>query len=170
MNSIEETLVRNMIRQIFVVANEGGVDLSDQTRALLAGITPLQIEQVVDLCRVNIRLDLDSMFQNIRRVRNHALMLELVKAGASNRLLRELFGVSSRELSRLRAETGANTPSRRALTEHEEPLVLERLERSPINQDSSFGRAIWSLGVATELGLPIMAVYRGVAERNGGRT
>ena len=162
MNSIEETLVRNMIRHIFVIAHDGEIELSDQTRQLLSGMTPLEIERVVDLCRVNIRVDFDSVIQNIRRVRNHTLMLELVKAGASNQLLRDLFGVNHKELSRHRAETGANPPSRRHLTEDEETLVLQRHERSPIpeNHGPPFTRAAWALDASRELDLPYMAVYR----------
>ena len=163
MNSIEEKLVRNMIRHIFVVAHEGEIDLSDHTRQLLSGMTPLEIERIVELCRFNIRLDFDAMVQNIRRIRSHGLMAELVKAGASNQLLAELFGVGGRELSRLRSDAGAARPSRRSLNDQEEILVLERHGRLPAPRDSSWTLAIWTLDAARELELPYMAVYRCLA-------
>ena len=172
MNSIEEKLIRNMIRHIFVVADDVGIELSDHTRQLLSGMTPLEIERVVDLCKANISLDFNAMVQNIRRIRHSTLMMELVKAGASNQLLCELFGVGGRELSRLRVDAGASRPSRRNLTEPEELLVLERHGRSPAPRDSSYTLAAWTLETASDLDLPYMAVYRclsGISETDGGQ-
>ena len=91
-------------------------------------------------------------------------MAELVKAGASNQLLAELFGVGGRELSRLRSDAGAARPSRRSLNDQEEILVLERHGRLPAPRDSSWTLAIWTLDAARELELPYMAVYRCLAD------
>lgn len=134
---------------------------------LLPGLTPIEIENIVDQCQRHFLIDIPSVAMEIVRHRNEALLVDLVLAGASNVLLRNLFGIPLRQLTRLRQEYGTPQPARRRLSADEIRLVHERADSMTGQDGSQLQLAAGSLEIALELGLPLMPVYRCVAERMG---
>lgn len=173
MKPLEEDLIRNIIRALIETAQNSSVALNDQTRQLLGGISPLEIEQVVNLCSSHVRLDVDAMVRDVRRIKSQSMVTELITAGASNQLLRDLFGIRYRDIVLLRTELGINTPKRRVLTDQEERSILDRYRGYPIAEseagDTKFMAAVWSLAASRELDLPLMPIYRTVLKLDSRR-
>lgn len=134
---------------------------------LLPGLTPIEIENIVDQCAQHFRIDIPSVAREILRHRNEALLIDLVRAGAGNSLLRELFGIPPRQLTRLREAYGSPQSARRRLSEEEVRLVQEHANSMTGQDGSQLQLAAGSLEIARELGLPLMPVYRCVVERAG---
>ena len=159
MTSLNEDLVRLVLRGLMDMSRNGSYAVSPETRQLFAGMTPIEVENIVTICQRHVNVDMQSIEKNLLRVRRESLVRELILAGASNSLVREVFGLSARDLTQLRAETGIQSPARKRLKAEDIQRLQSRLEQEPPG-DSLLSRSVWSLDASRELGLPLMSVYR----------
>ena len=159
MNPLNEELVRTVLLGLVEISRNGSYSVSSRTRELFAEISPIEIEAIVNHCHRHVNVDVQSIEKDLLRIRRESLVRELILAGASNALVRDVFGLTPRELSLLRTETGVRSPSRRRLRAADIRLLESRLEDLPPG-DSILSRSVWSLEASRDLDLPLMSIYR----------
>ena len=159
MNSLNEELVRMALLGLMDLSRNGTHAVTPETRQLFEGMTPIEIEHVVTLCRRHVNVDMRSIEKTLLRVRKESLVRELIMGGASNSLIREVFGFSPRDLAQLRAEARIRSPSRKRLKPDDIRRLEARREQHPPGY-SLLSRSVWSLDASRELGMPLMSVYR----------
>ena len=160
MNTVNTELVRIILRTLIEYSRGYPGHLHDQTAQLLSGITPIEIENILEPCKQHFRIDIPSIGREIIRHRNDQLLRELVRAGATKALLRQIFGISPRQFTRLRDSVGNPEPCRRRLREEEIHQVRERSGSIPDGEGSPLALVVHCLDLSRELGLPFMPVYR----------
>lgn len=159
MSTLNEDLVRVVLNGLKNISRNGTYALTPETRELFAEITPIEVENITNACRRHVSVDILSIERELNRIRREPLVRDLIVAGASNSLIRELFGLSVRDIARLRTDTCIHTPPRRRLKPCDARRVSERKEQNPPG-DTPLSRSVWSLEVARDLGLPLMSVYQ----------
>lgn len=158
--------IARMVIRTLVEGAQGDSGVSDQDRRYLIGLGPVEIEQAAARCCEYVNVDIDHILREIRRTRNETVIRKFVRAGCSNQLLRELFGLTLRDLTRLRTEAPGQSPGRpRRLTEAEEKELARYCRASPIPEGSDFLRAAWCLEARHELDIPFMSIHRYIAQR-----
>ncbi len=164
MNTVNRELSRIILRTLVEYARAYPGDLHHQTGRLLHDLSAMEIEKIVEACKRHISIDFVSVGKEILRHRNERLLSELVHAGATNGLLREVFGVTPRQLTRLRGNGGKPPAVRRRLTDNETGLVLEFTSGIPLEDGSQLATIVLCLDIVREHDLPFMPVYRCVTE------
>lgn len=162
MNTVNREIARVILRTLTEYARGVPGDLQDQTVQLLQSLSPIEMENIVEPCTRHFRIDFPSVGKEIIRHRNESLIVELVRAGASNSLLRNIFGVNPRQLTRIRGIVGKTRSDRRRLTGDEVAQVRKRVEEMPALDQSQLAVAVLCLDVSRNLELPFMPVYRQV--------
>ena len=172
---VNRDVIRMVIRNLIESAGNGANTMSDQERCGLMNLSPLEIEQVVTQAESLVTVDVPGLLRSISQARRDSLMKDLVQAGASNQVLRQIYGVSPRILTRLRREAGISNPGRpRQLSEDEESQVLDYCgETIPMMGNHVVpGRALlmaeWCLEAHRTLGLPFMSLHEWANLRLGG--
>ncbi len=171
---VNRDVIRMVIRNLIESAGNGYANnLSDQERCGLMNLTPLEVEQVVTQAESLVTVDVPGLLRSIGQARRDSLIKDLVQAGASNQLLRQIYGVSPRILTRLRREAGISNPGRpRQLSENEESQVLDYCETMPMKNHVQPSRALlmaeWCLEAHRTLDLPYMSLHEWATLRLGG--
>ena len=162
-------VIQNLIES---AGNGHAGNLSDQERRDLMNLTPLEIEQVATGSESLVTVDVSGLLRCVSQGRRNSLIRDLVQAGASNQVLRQIYGASPRILTRLRREAGISNPGRpRRLSEAEENRVLDYCETAPPSSHAALNRAVlmaeWCLGAHRTLDLPFMSLHEWAASRLG---
>ncbi len=169
MNTVNRELSRIILRTLVEYARGYPGDLHHQTGRLLHGLSAIEMENIVESCKRHISIDIPSVGKEILRHRNERLLAELVRAGATNGLLREVFGITPRQLTRLRGSAGKPPTVRRSLTDVESDLVREQACGVTPEDNSHLATIVKCLDIAQEHDLPFMPVYRcvtGITDRD----
>ena len=122
-----------------------------------------EVQFLAERCLGYVHIDMYSIEREINRTHQRNFIRELMRAGASNRLIRDIFGLSPRDLTLLRSEAGVNVKEgqkRRKLKPEEERILVDHHQSFPIPNPSNLDRAAWSLEASRELSLPLMLIYR----------
>ncbi len=144
---------------------DGNDDLTRWALRHLGGITPLEIECLAGPCRRHVHVHRTAIERELVRVRQEALICELITAGASNGLIRQVFGLAARDLSRLRQDAGEPAVRRRRLKAGEKRQLEVRRAQIPPG-DSLRSYVLWGLVAARECRLPLMSVVRYLQDRD----
>ena len=168
MMMVNREVARMVLRNLVDSADSGRhVDLSALESAGLLHLSPLEMEQAATRCALHVKIEVSDICRAIRQTRRNSLILQFVDAGASNRLLRMVFGLSMRSLTRLRKRAGISNPGRpRQLTKVEETAVTRYSAVNPVPAGPCLLRAEWCLGAYEELNIPFMTIHRWVGEKS----
>lgn len=167
--TVNREVVRMVIRNLIESTENGHTgNLPGLERCGLMTLSPLEIEQVATRCVSLVKIDMPGLCREISQARKDSLVHDLVKAGASNQLLRNIFGTSIKDLTRLRRKAKTSNPGRpRRLSEAEETRVLHFCESTPIADESELRSAEWCLVAHQALHLPYMSLHAWATQRSG---
>lgn len=140
--------------------------LPDEDRLLLMSLSPVDIEKISARCMSFINIEFGKILHEIKRVRKESRVDQFVYAGASNQVLRALFGLSPRGLTRLRSETMVNCPGRpRCMTIDEEAVMHDYCKYHPVPTHCEMVLANWCLDAHRLFDIPFMVIHRWTSEQ-----
>ena len=161
--TVKNAIVRELFLHLVDYIGRHSAVFPDRAWRALSRMPDAEVQLLAERCLRYVHIDMYSIEREINRTHQRTFIRELMRAGASNRLVREIFGLSPRDLTRLRTEAGVNVKEgqkRRKLKPEEERKLVDHHQSFPISNPSSLDRATWSLEASRELNLPLMLIYR----------
>ncbi|MCY4219252.1 MAG: hypothetical protein OXE41_05050 [Gammaproteobacteria bacterium] len=162
MLATKKNLIRMVIQDLLDDSKEdvkNGCSVINKSN--LMDLSTHEMEETILHCTPYVHVDIPSIYLQIKRTRRNRLIRDFMKAGTSNDLLRKLFGLSVRNLSRMRRAVNIQNPGRpRHLSIEEEDMLIKYCEDNPAPNGSELLLARWCLNIHSKTNIPFMTIYR----------